>query len=220
MIRRPPRSTLFPYTTLFRSIPGKLVQWRWQSERFRGLGLLRALVHPPGNRIAGVPVAPIRLGLLTTGGLTFRLATRALPASHSRIRVEPPAADSAWFLPGLWHRDDPSWSSLAGSDGRPLIKSECLGHFWRAWAGQFWRAPKINGGSVTTARAMAARRRIPPESSLGNFARASLQRIDAILAGVQAGQGTVGKAFKDTALVATHSPRFSTRHRRIETPVC
>src|SRR2546427_2884130 len=25
MIRRPPRSTLFPYTTLFRSIPGQLV---------------------------------------------------------------------------------------------------------------------------------------------------------------------------------------------------
>src|SRR5256885_4448932 len=28
MIRRPPRSTLFPYTTLFRSIPKKLVQER------------------------------------------------------------------------------------------------------------------------------------------------------------------------------------------------
>src|SRR5437660_4674586 len=28
MIRRPPRSTLFPYTTLFRSPPGV---WRWQS---------------------------------------------------------------------------------------------------------------------------------------------------------------------------------------------
>src|SRR3989442_10024564 len=27
MIRRPPRSTLFPYTTLFRSIPGDDRQW-------------------------------------------------------------------------------------------------------------------------------------------------------------------------------------------------
>src|SRR3989442_2948378 len=27
MIRRPPRSTLFPYTTLFRSIPGNGVGW-------------------------------------------------------------------------------------------------------------------------------------------------------------------------------------------------
>src|SRR5256885_6057995 len=36
MIRRPPRSTLFPYTTLFRS-PGPTLQWQ---KRFRGLGKL------------------------------------------------------------------------------------------------------------------------------------------------------------------------------------
>src|SRR3712207_7861579 len=29
MIRRPPRSTLFPYTTLFRSIQGRLVRRDW-----------------------------------------------------------------------------------------------------------------------------------------------------------------------------------------------
>src|SRR3712207_8212864 len=32
MIRRPPRSTLFPYTTLFRSVGGALtsgIDWRW-----------------------------------------------------------------------------------------------------------------------------------------------------------------------------------------------
>src|SRR3712207_8941909 len=32
MIRRPPRSTLFPYTTLFRSLPFallELVDWKW-----------------------------------------------------------------------------------------------------------------------------------------------------------------------------------------------
>src|SRR3712207_7876410 len=28
MMRRPPRSTLFPYTTLFRSLPAELVQYR------------------------------------------------------------------------------------------------------------------------------------------------------------------------------------------------
>src|SRR5215467_15266012 len=41
MIRRPPRSTLFPYTTLFRSRPGRCGRWRrraspastrWRSE--------------------------------------------------------------------------------------------------------------------------------------------------------------------------------------------
>jgi len=25
----------------------------------------------------------------------------------------------------------------------PEVSSECLGHFWRAEVGQFWRAPKI-----------------------------------------------------------------------------
>jgi hypothetical protein len=24
--------------------------------------------------------------------------------------------------------------------------SECLGHFWRVWVGQFWRAPKRDAG--------------------------------------------------------------------------
>src|SRR3712207_7271482 len=37
MIRRPPRSTLFPYTTLFRSIPD-LVNSGWGVEIFTGLG--------------------------------------------------------------------------------------------------------------------------------------------------------------------------------------
>src|SRR2546425_12965954 len=38
MIRRPPRSTLFPYTTLFRSYPLS----RWVPERGTGLGFLGA----------------------------------------------------------------------------------------------------------------------------------------------------------------------------------
>src|SRR5256885_9694232 len=32
MIRRPPRSTLFPYTTLFRSFPRCGTGWYWESE--------------------------------------------------------------------------------------------------------------------------------------------------------------------------------------------
>src|SRR3712207_8826312 len=35
MIRRPPRSTLFPYTTLFRSDPGDQVEWRQVVETAR-----------------------------------------------------------------------------------------------------------------------------------------------------------------------------------------
>src|SRR5256885_1031949 len=38
MIRRPPRSTLFPYTTLFRSVPGRAAE--------PGRLVLRAALHP------------------------------------------------------------------------------------------------------------------------------------------------------------------------------
>src|SRR2546428_3765623 len=47
MIRRPPRSTLFPYTTLFRSIGH---QWWWEF-RYRELGLVTANeLHVPLGR--------------------------------------------------------------------------------------------------------------------------------------------------------------------------
>src|ERR1019366_4475175 len=55
--------------------------------------------------------APTRLCLSPAGRLTFRRVTGPLSNSYSRIRPEPPAADSAWSLPGLWHRDDSSSSS-------------------------------------------------------------------------------------------------------------
>src|SRR2546422_5361898 len=45
MIRRPPRSTLFPYTTLFRSLPGPLLL---EQEERRGLPA-RAGLLPAGD---------------------------------------------------------------------------------------------------------------------------------------------------------------------------
>src|SRR5690349_22817190 len=48
MIRRPPRSTLFPYTTLFRSVHHAL----HQRERPRALAALRR--HEPGARPPGL----------------------------------------------------------------------------------------------------------------------------------------------------------------------
>src|SRR5438034_7120832 len=39
MIRRPPRSTLFPYTTLFRSGATRLRRWRWLRSCSAGKGL-------------------------------------------------------------------------------------------------------------------------------------------------------------------------------------
>src|SRR3712207_1271549 len=48
MIRRPPRSTLFPYTTLFRSQPGG------------GEHLLRAQVVQGADLVVRTPLAPVR----------------------------------------------------------------------------------------------------------------------------------------------------------------
>src|SRR3989441_8975248 len=44
MIRRPPRSTLFPYTTLFRSVPGN-------SEKSRAALIYGQMTEPPGARL-------------------------------------------------------------------------------------------------------------------------------------------------------------------------
>src|SRR3712207_6970687 len=53
MIRRPPRSTLFPYTTLFRSAEGRL---RYLRTRV-ALSTLDVTVHEPSPIIAGSPSA-------------------------------------------------------------------------------------------------------------------------------------------------------------------
>src|SRR2546427_6097915 len=62
MIRRPPRSTLFPYTTLFRSLPG-----RRGADRVAGAG-----VQPGGSTGDGMAGGP------------DRKSTR-LNSSHSQI---------------------------------------------------------------------------------------------------------------------------------------
>src|SRR5260221_6743300 len=70
MIRRPPRSTLFPYTTLFRSPDSRL----WASGRI-SLCLGAALDHPAWfDWRLGVRVRPIRQSNLALGR---RLAGRA-----------------------------------------------------------------------------------------------------------------------------------------------
>src|SRR3712207_8177224 len=89
MIRRPPRSTLFPYTTLFRSAVGGGEDLVWHAEVVR-----RA--HPPvlgaGKPPVGVEVAH-QMGrglqqrgghLLPLAGLRDRKSTR-LNSSHANI---------------------------------------------------------------------------------------------------------------------------------------
>src|SRR5256885_13276433 len=81
MIRRPPRSTLFPYTTLFRSMPDtnparvlrkkptwaeKLV-WRWlRGRRFSGYHFRRQ--HPVGKYSLDSSCEEARLAIELDGG--------------------------------------------------------------------------------------------------------------------------------------------------------
>src|SRR2546430_4717679 len=50
MIRRPPRSTLFPYTTLFRSVSGEELQHAIDAVRAAQAGLLAAKQQFAANR--------------------------------------------------------------------------------------------------------------------------------------------------------------------------
>src|SRR5260221_4586200 len=59
MIRRPPRSTLFPYTTLFRSQPRGRPPVQRQQERQRGRGGALLLLSEPDVRVE-VEVARLR----------------------------------------------------------------------------------------------------------------------------------------------------------------
>src|SRR5690349_22752365 len=52
MIRRPPRSTLFPYTTLFRSLAGKALDLRQPVPR-EGADVLAVLRNHPVEMFAG-----------------------------------------------------------------------------------------------------------------------------------------------------------------------
>jgi hypothetical protein len=96
---------------VFRDLPGKLVERRGQSKRFRGFGLRRALVDSPCDGVAGVPITPVCPGFLAARRLAVGIPAGALAASHSRVGPEPPATDGARSLPGLGHRDDLSSSS-------------------------------------------------------------------------------------------------------------
>src|SRR5688572_32119837 len=77
MIRRPPRSTLFPYTTLFRSYLAH-VRVRWT----RGAGLLRVAADYKRRLRIPAQIAP-----KLTGNRSRRLDRKStrLNSSHSQI---------------------------------------------------------------------------------------------------------------------------------------
>src|SRR5258706_1548125 len=86
MIRRPPRSTLFPYTTLFRSVrlgdPARVASRR-KNRRARGARVLRGGEGEPRR-----------------GDLPARGLRRAPPMDLARAGVRPAAAgaDPAWRI--------------------------------------------------------------------------------------------------------------------------
>src|SRR2546430_8572243 len=83
MIRRPPRSTLFPYTTLFRSLLTGGYFRESPCLRFDPRGNALALTHPRGGSMRPVlDLVPLTLaaGLV----LADRKSTR-LNSSHSQI---------------------------------------------------------------------------------------------------------------------------------------
>src|SRR2546422_6014681 len=91
MIRRPPRSTLFPYTTLFRSVVATGMALRYW--RARGLvllpftaGLILAVVygqfHYAVDALAGLIVAAMMLGVMQTAEATAR---QPLPVADYRV---------------------------------------------------------------------------------------------------------------------------------------
>src|SRR5216684_8556064 len=113
MIRRPPRSTLFPYTTLFRSRPNIA----WSSAKFEvvrsmvanGLGYTLANVRPradvalDGRRLHRVALAgdppPLRMGIATSKQLrktrlaeAFERHCRELISENYIPGMAPPAA--------------------------------------------------------------------------------------------------------------------------------
>src|SRR2546430_17039071 len=74
MIRRPPRSTLFPYTTLFRSRLLRLAQLHQQ--------LPHAGVRPPAGSRLGRPLDP------STGRQV--VSVQAEEPGHGRVQIDPP----------------------------------------------------------------------------------------------------------------------------------
>src|SRR3712207_7367512 len=78
MIRRPPRSTLFPYTTLFRS--PVLAGWGRKHRRLGRLAVLPRRFHFESR----IPQDPCLPGLQGQGGERDRKSTR-LNSSHANI---------------------------------------------------------------------------------------------------------------------------------------
>src|SRR2546430_4148409 len=84
MIRRPPRSTLFPYTTLFRSVNLFNLVPVWQLDGARGV---RALTRP--QRWIAVAVIAVLWSVTSEGLLVLLALAAAATAAFGRAAEEP-----------------------------------------------------------------------------------------------------------------------------------
>src|SRR5258708_23010628 len=89
MIRRPPRSPLFPYTTLFRSVARRVVEQAAARER---------AAAPAGGAVAAAAPAATGVKKLTGPVIADRKSTR-LNSSHQII------SDAVFFLKKQNHAD-------------------------------------------------------------------------------------------------------------------
>src|SRR2546427_12906462 len=90
MIRRPPRSTLFPYTTLFRSSPLiSLMQHQVAALRRRGIAAayLNSLLTPDHRRVILDATLAGRLRLLYCAPEQFRALVARLRAAGRRVSL-------------------------------------------------------------------------------------------------------------------------------------
>src|SRR3989449_9884384 len=101
MIRRPPRSTLFPYTTLFRSHDlGVYVLGRAEHDQPRPLGRARHLLAHA--QVPPIAAALARLDLANRSHGLFRRSLRGLAglAPHLLAHVADPSAPVRLRRPG------------------------------------------------------------------------------------------------------------------------
>src|SRR2546430_12486192 len=85
MIRRPPRSTLFPYTTLFRSIFAFTVSWAQFLYPLAFTTSIDQLVLPVGIITSLVKADVYNWGQIMTGALLGDRKSTRLNSSHSQI---------------------------------------------------------------------------------------------------------------------------------------
>src|SRR5256886_16227972 len=101
MIRRPPRSTLFPYTTLFRSLIGQVG------------------VAQKGPAIEEIPAE------VANGPLHFALGLR--PEGATRADPEAPVGGEAEEL-GILEQPSAAWAVVLDDHALHLIEEDLVGH--------------------------------------------------------------------------------------------